>query len=118
MIEECNYEKLVEREQHWINKLNPEYNLAKEIFPRIKYSEETRKKISEQSKRMWREKIFKNVYTPVKVYKLVEEYVGEFESLKEASEQLGVKYRSVQQSLSGNHKKHNREHQYIFKYKN
>lgn len=116
MLEECNYEKLIEREQHWIDKINPEYNLNKDIFPTYIPSEETKQKISEYSKQMWKDKKFTNVYTKVKVYKLVEEYVGEFNSLKDASNKLGVKYRSIQQSLSGKHKKHNREHQYSFYY--
>lgn len=116
MIEECDVNLLIEKEQKWIDKIDPEYNIDKKIFPTYIPTEETKKKISEYTKQMWKDKKFKNVYTKVKVYRLVEEYVGEFNSLKEASEELNVKYRSVQQSLSGNHKKHNREHQYIFKY--
>ncbi|MFA5396504.1 MAG: GIY-YIG nuclease family protein [Methanogenium sp.] len=116
MIEECSQEDIPKREQYWITKLHAEYNINRDIYPSYIPSEEVKKKISEYSKQMWKDKKFTNVYTKIKVYKLVEEYVGEFDSLKEASQILDVKYRSIQQSLSGNHKKHNREHQYIFKY--
>lgn len=117
LIEECQTDILNEREQYWIDKISPEYNIDRIVFPRVIHSEETKKKISALSKKMWKEGKFKNVQTPIKVYKLVEEYVGEFTSLKDASEELGIKYRSIQQSLSGNHKKHNRTHEYIFYYK-
>lgn len=101
LLEECSNDKLIEREQHWIDKVNPEYNLNRDIFPTYVPSEETRKKVSEASKRMWKEGVFKNVYRKIKVYKLVEEYVRDFDSLKEASEQLSISYSSIQNSLSG-----------------
>lgn len=116
MIEKCEVENLIEREHYWINKLNSEYNIDRTIYPQLIHSDNTKRKLSEYSKKMWEEGKFKNVNTKIKVYKLVEEYIGEFNSLKEASKKLDVKYRSIQRSLSGNHKKHNREHEYIFYY--
>lgn len=115
LLEECNEDKLIEREQHWINKINPEYNINRDIFPTYIPSQETKDKISEYSKQMWKDKKFINVYTKIKVYKLVEEYVGDFDSIKEASEKLEVNYHSIQNSLSGKYKRF-KGHPYVFYY--
>lgn len=52
VVEYASKETLVEREQYWIDKLNPEYNFLRVAFSSIgfKHSEETKKKLSEGMK--------------------------------------------------------------------
>lgn len=52
IIEFCPKEKLLEREQYWINTLQPQFNLAKIAGSNmgVKFSEETKRKISESQK--------------------------------------------------------------------
>jgi len=53
VIETCD--NVIEREQYWMDSINPEYNILKNAESRTGYShtDEAKRKISESSKRMW-----------------------------------------------------------------
>jgi len=65
IIENCEIEKLIEREQHYIDTLNPFFNILRIAYSSLgrispmkgkRHSEETKKLIGEaNAKRMWSE---------------------------------------------------------------
>ena len=86
IIEICEEEKLLEREQFYINTMNPEYNMNKETT-RPPCTIESRKKQSETRKRLYAEgklkPTFKHLITYV--YDLEGNFIKEYPSMKDAA---------------------------------
>lgn len=93
--------KLVEKEQYWIDILNPEYNLTKKVERNI-LSEESRKKVSKTLKEGYRSGRIKSTsYKAIKAYDLDGNFIKEFKSCKKASEELKCNRSSITRVLVG-----------------
>ena len=64
IIEECGTFEVVEREQHYIDILNPKYNILKTAYSSIgaKRSDETKKAKSECQKEKWKDESYRSLH--------------------------------------------------------
>lgn len=114
VLEECNEEDLLHREQYWINKLNSYYNITKNVI-RNNLSEESKIKISNTLKNGYKEgRIVSNSITPIDVYDLNYNLIYQFNSIKEASEELKISKSLIGRVLNGDY---NKGKNMIFRYK-
>jgi group I intron endonuclease len=105
ILEFCDEEHLLEREQFYIDTLKPWYNITLEV-QRIKMSEESRIKMSNSRKegftkgtvKLYQEK-------PIHQYSLDGQYIQSFKSIKEASEKTNVTRSSINRFLEGMYRK-------------
>lgn len=89
IIEECSIESLIEREQYFIDKLGPEYNQTK-VAGKVEMTSSRRKKLSDSVSKAYQENRIVRMTKRVYQYDLKGNYIGEFNSLKEASKVTGV----------------------------
>lgn len=106
IIEECSIDKLIEREQYWIDKLNPDYNIRRvaKFNLGIKYSEESRRKISiSQIGRKMKENVRIARSRPV-LRESPDGEITEYESLAEAFRSTGVPQGNICRAIRKNQK--------------
>lgn len=133
IIEYCEIEKLVEREQYYIDTLNPEYNICRVAYSRLgtKHSEETKKKIGLKSfgrneaiskghlgktkDRYTIEQMIKANSKPILQFDKEEKFIKEWKSIREASNELNIKHSCISNCLSGRYKTSGG---FIWRYKN
>lgn len=96
-----NTELLTVKEQYWINKLNSEYNLTKEVIRNV-LSQESRDKISKTLKEGYiNGNISKTKVSPVDVYDLDGNYIRSFPTIRECGRELGLHVTSIIRVLNG-----------------
>lgn len=83
IVEYCDKDKTIEREQYYLDTLNPHYNMSKKAHAPVGVivSEETRRKMSNSSK--WKRKI--------KQFDMDGNFIKEWGSIIEATKSLGLK---------------------------
>lgn len=102
ILEFCNPEERIAREQYYVDTLNPEYNISKEIVDLPPYTEESNKKHSETRKRKIASgEIALTHNTPVYVYQKDGSFVGRWESIRKASSALQVGENTIWRVLAG-----------------
>ncbi len=106
VLELCNENQLLDKEQFYIDTLKPEYNITL-IVERNAPSIESRKKISETLKRKYKSGEIisykqNHAWKKVYLYDLDGHFVGEFDSPKIASDTLNIPYVSLNTCLKGN----------------
>lgn len=126
IIEECSVENVLIREQHYLNELNPKYNIAKIAGSNlgIKRSEETKLKKSISQKENWTDENYRKKHLEQlsknwkkgsnhKMAKITEKDVIQIKlkinqglTSKEISESLNVSYYSVKDIKRGKTWKH------------
>jgi len=113
ILEECEKEELLQREQYWINILKPEYNLTKEVL-RNTLSTESRKKVSQTLKLGYKNGTIKFTRTrKIDVYLENGDYQYSFDYIRQAAKYLKLDPSSIHRVLSGIYKQANG---YQFKY--
>lgn len=81
---------LTRKEQNWIDALNSEYNLTKDV-QRNKLSAESRKKQADTRRKLFSEgKLIPTKMSPVKQYDLDGVFIKEYPSIKKAAQQNGI----------------------------
>lgn len=96
-----NIELLTAKEQYWIDKLNSEYNLTKEVMRNI-LSQESRDKISKTLKEGYANgNISKTKVSPVDVYDLDGNYIKSFPTIRECGRELNLHATSIIRVLNG-----------------
>jgi len=90
ILEQCDINSLLNKEQYYIDILKPEFNIRKECINNkgFKHSEITKIEISNTSKKRWnenREKMTECLYKPILCYNKKGEFIKEYKSVKEAS---------------------------------
>ena len=99
ILEYCNIEQLAEREQYYINLLNSEYNIVKDVIRQIP-SKESILKQSITRKRMFSNKeLIPNCIKSIDVYNLKGEKINTFSSINETSEKLNISRSSITRNL-------------------
>ena len=107
ILEFCEKERRIEREQYYVDTLKPEYNISVDIVELPSYSLESRQKHSTTRKRLIVEgKIAKTNCTKLFVYNLQGEFIKEFNSESDAIKELGLTKSGVDKTLSGENKHH------------
>lgn len=92
------------REQYWIDKLDPSFNLTKEVI-RNTLSKESRDKVSKTLKRRYKAgEISKTRTTPIDVYNYKGKFVKSFDTIKEASKKFGIHESSIIRVIEGKFK--------------
>lgn len=101
LLEKVSSELLTEREQFWIDKLNPEFNITKEVL-RNTPSEKSKRLISKTLKEKYSSgEIKPTKTTPVDVYNLDFKFIKSFETLNKASEFTTVELSVIGKILNG-----------------
>jgi hypothetical protein len=99
VLEFCSEEDLFIREQFYIDKINPEYNICKHVLEYY-IADESKIKISETLKRRYRiNELQPTNKTKIKCFDLACNFIALYDSIKEASEHLKVRYHSIQKCL-------------------
>lgn len=116
IIETCSEDKLLEREQYYIDSLLPEYNMNKEVN-RPPCSSESRKKQSETRKKLYAEgklkPSFKHITTYV--YDLDGNFIREYSSMKDAAiGEFGKNTGAVRNACIGKENPMHRVHNRLF----
>ena len=97
ILEECDIEKLIEREQYYIDLLKPEYNICKIAGSclGIKFSAESSLKKSLNSKR--KGKFGKDAFDAIKIYQynLDGTFIKEWDAIKDIERVLGFDSRNI-----------------------
>lgn len=102
ILEKCQEDDRFEREQFYVNTLNPEYNICKDVVQNPPVSEETRKKHSETRKKLMAEgKIPITNNKPVYVYYKDGSFVGYWESVRQAAKALNIHYSGAYRVIQG-----------------
>ena len=109
-----NKDLLTQKEQYWIDKLNPEYNLTKLVI-RNNLSKESCKKISETLLAKYASNDLKPYTKSILVYDLNGTFIKEYESLKSCSKDLKVSVSSIIRVAKGFY---NQSNGYQFRYVN
>lgn len=100
LIEECDESYLLEREQYFINCLNPYYNITKQVI-RNTLSKKSRKKISETLKYNYKNGYKQTQGTPIDVYDTKGTYIKSYDNAAECYRDLKISESSVFRVLSG-----------------
>jgi hypothetical protein len=102
ILEYCEPANCINREQYYIDLLNPEYNILKTAGSRLgsKHSKAAIKKISDSLLGNKRAVGGKKVVTPVEVLDNVTGIKTEFSSINETAEALGIPSSSIRSRLS------------------
>lgn len=105
ILEFCDIEALLEREQFYIDTINPYFNIIREV-QEVKISEESKLKMSISRKKGFERGTVKLYQMkPIYQYDLEGNYIQEFKSIKEAALQSGVTRSSINRFLEGKYKK-------------
>lgn len=99
ILENCNENELVKREQYWINILTPEYNITKNVINNI-VEEESKIKISNTLKRKYKSgeiTTYKQDHAWVKVdqYTLDGIYINTYNNIVEAGKAVNTNARNI-----------------------
>lgn len=116
IIETCTEDKLLEREQFYIDTMCPEYNMNKETN-RPPCSIESRKKQSETRKRLYAEGKLKPTFKHVTtyVYDLEGNFIKEYSSMKDAAiGEFGKNTGAVRSACLGKDNPFHRVHNRLF----
>lgn len=101
ILEFCTEEDRFIREQHYVDTVNPEYNISIEVVELPGTSKESRRKLSQTRKeRIANGLIAKNHCTKIYVYDLFGILVGEFESEADAIKKLNITRNGMSKVLS------------------
>lgn len=102
ILEFCSPEDRIKREQYYVDTLKPEYNISKDVVELPPYTEESNRKHSETRKRrMASGEILKTHNTPIYVYKNDGSFVGKWESVRSASQDLHIGKNTIWRVLNG-----------------
>ena len=112
ILEYCT-ESLLEREQYFVNKLNPVYNITRDIINNTP-SEESKKKMSISRLKLFQKGLKPNGSKPIIQTDLKGNFIKEYSSIRQASIELNMDRSGIQRVLYGKYKQMNG---YIFKYK-
>ena len=112
ILEYCT-EFLIEKEQNFVNQLNPSYNITKDVINNTP-SEESRKKMSESRLKLFEKGMIANGSKSIIQTDLDGNFIKEFQSIRQASIQLNIDRSGIQRVLLGKYKQMKG---YIFKYK-
>lgn len=100
VIEYCDEEDLIIKEQHYIDTLNPEYNITK-IVERNTLSESSKLKISKTLKDKYKNKEIKGTVKAIDLYDLDGNFIRTYNSCKECAEDLKISPHTISNVLSG-----------------
>lgn len=105
ILEICNIGELTAKEQFYIDALKPWYNIMIKV-ERIEVSDESKKKMSETRKRLFKEgKLIPYQMVPVHQYDLNGNYIASFKSIVEASKVTKHPQSAIYRFLKGQYKK-------------
>lgn len=119
ILEICDLNNLILREQYYVDKLKPEYNIRLKCKSSLglKWKEDSKKKASEYWKKFWNDENNPTVisrWKPILVYSDQGIFYKEFPSVKKATLELGCSKGSISHVLKG---RKISSKGYIFKYK-
>ena len=100
IIEECEIDNLLNREQFFIDSLDPEYNQTK-ITGKVEMTPERRSKLSKAIIKAYKEGRLKYTTKIIYQYDLKGNYLRSFKSLKQAVELTGVDLSHLSEALNG-----------------
>lgn len=101
VLEFCSREDLGNREQHFVNSLNPKFNIIREV-ERHALPEESRLKVSATLKEGYGSgRIVSQSFKPVLQYNLDSKFLKEFPSLNSACEEVGIVASTIIRCLKG-----------------
>lgn len=102
ILEKCSEDNKFDREQFYIDTMCPEYNICIEVVNNPPKSEDTRKKHSITRKKLMQEgKISITNNKPVWIYNSNGEFVGHWESIRQAAKALCIHYSSACRVMRG-----------------
>jgi predicted GIY-YIG superfamily endonuclease len=100
VIEECKIKDLINREQFFIDNLNPEYNQTA-IAGKVEMTPERRDKLSKSVLKAYKEGRLEGTTKVIYQYDLRGNYLRSFESLKQAVELTKVDLSHLSEALNG-----------------
>lgn len=103
VLEFCPEEQLINREQYWIDYLNPDYNLIRDVVRHI-LSEESRLKLSQTLRDGYSMGRYKTSTVAVDMFSMQGELLRTFTSIKEAYELTDVLQPNIYVSCNSNFK--------------
>ena len=107
ILEFCEENERIKREQYYVDTLKPEYNISIDIVELPPNTPESRQKLSITRKtRIEEGKIAKTNCTKLYVYNLKGEFIKEYNSEADAIRDLGLTKSGVDKVLSGENKQH------------
>jgi hypothetical protein len=93
---------IVEREQYYIDLIQPQYNMSKTArCPTVPYTEKRRKEASERMKGKSLEHLHQKVRIKVEQYTKEDVYIQSFNSLKDAAQAVNISPSFLSKCLSG-----------------
>lgn len=102
ILEKCNEEDRFTKEQYYVNTIKPEYNIVTDVVQNPPSSAESRKRHSITRKRLMAEGIIAITNnTPVYVYYKDGSFVGYWESIRKAAQDLHMHYSSACNCIQG-----------------
>lgn len=102
VLESCPKDSRFIREQYYVDTLKPEYNICLDVVQNPPTSEESRLKQSNTRKRLMAQGVIPITNnTPVYVYYKDGTFVGNWKSIRQAAEALGIHYSSVCRCVQG-----------------
>lgn len=104
ILEFCNKENLLKREQYYIDILNPEYNITKLVERNI-LSEESRILQSETRKERIKSGKIKLAEKKIFQYDLNGNFIKEFEGIKKACQEVNIHQSTICRFLNGTNRK-------------
>ena len=107
ILEFCEENIRINREQYYVNTLKPEYNISIEIVELPSNSIESKLKLSRTRKQRIAEGLIKkNHCTRIFVYNLQGIFIKEFNSKVDACRELGLTRSGISKTLKGEQKQH------------
>ena len=107
ILEFCEENIRINREQYYVNTLKPEYNISIEIVELPSNSIESRLKLSRTRKQRMAEGLIKKTNcTKIFVYNLQGTFIKEFDSEMDACKELGLTRSGILKTLKGEQKQH------------
>jgi len=97
---------IIEREQHYIDLIKPQYNVSTTArCPTVPYTDERRKSASDRMKgKALSDEVYKKIRVRVSAYKKDGEFYKSFMSIKDASEDVNIHQSMISKCLSGDKK--------------
>lgn len=97
---------ILEREQYYLDLLNPEYNSSKTArCPTVAYTEERKEAVRKRRKGIpFIESAYEKIRKSIKQYDLKGVFIKEYFSIQEASEETNIDRASISKCASGNRK--------------